>query len=109
MTRGLTPRDEYEKVSREIRSTTTRGDQVHNNKTTSGRQQQEEIRSTTTNIRVTYSSYRFDAYKDEMRACGASAVIFGHQLGDLHENVISNVMKVRSKLPPTRPPIPLPF
>ena len=35
VTRGLTPRDEYEKVSREIRSTTTRGDQVDNNKYTS--------------------------------------------------------------------------
>ena len=33
------------------------GDQVHNNKRRSGPQQQEEIRSTTTNIRVTYSSY----------------------------------------------------
>lgn len=36
---------------------------------------------------------RFDAYRSAIRACGAPAVFFGHHMGDVHENVISNVMK----------------
>ncbi|KAL1520769.1 hypothetical protein AB1Y20_022335 [Prymnesium parvum] len=36
---------------------------------------------------------RFEAYADAMAATGAQAVFFGHHIGDLQENVISNVMK----------------
>ena len=36
---------------------------------------------------------RFDAYKEAMSQFGANAVLFGHHIGDLQENVISNVMK----------------
>jgi len=54
VSRGVTPRDEYERESRRI---------------------------------------RFDAYREAMAAHGASAVFFGHHMGDLQENVVSNVMK----------------
>ena len=36
---------------------------------------------------------RFDAYREAMAQFGAGAVLFGHHLGDLQENVVSNVMK----------------
>lgn len=59
VSRGVTPRDEYERESRRI---------------------------------------RFDAYREAMAAHGASAVFFGHHMGDLQENVVSNVMKGASVL-----------
>ena len=41
---------------------------------------------------------RFEAYREAMAGCGACAVFFGHHVGDVHENVISNVMKGASVL-----------
>jgi tRNA(Ile)-lysidine synthetase-like protein len=41
---------------------------------------------------------RFDAYREAMAAHGAAAVFFGHHMGDLQENVLSNVMKGASVL-----------
>jgi tRNA(Ile)-lysidine synthase TilS/MesJ len=59
ISRGVTPRDEYERESRRI---------------------------------------RFDAYREAMEEHGASAVFFGHHMGDVQENVVSNVMKGASVL-----------
>ena len=36
---------------------------------------------------------RFEEYAAAMAATGGQGIFFGHHLGDLHENVISNVMK----------------
>lgn len=52
---GITGRDEYEKVSRDI---------------------------------------RYGFYNQVLGASGCSGVIFGHHLGDVQENVISNVMRL---------------
>jgi len=41
---------------------------------------------------------RFDAYRQALAQFGGRAVLFGHHLGDVHENVISNVMKGASLL-----------
>jgi tRNA(Ile)-lysidine synthetase-like protein len=54
VTRGITNRDEYEKVTREI---------------------------------------RYSFYKSVLEEYNCEAVIFGHHLGDVQENVISNVMR----------------
>jgi len=59
VSRGSTPRDEYERESRRI---------------------------------------RFDAYKQAMAEFGAKAVFFGHHLGDVQENVVSNVFRGTSVL-----------
>jgi tRNA(Ile)-lysidine synthase TilS/MesJ len=51
---GVTGRDEYEKISRDI---------------------------------------RYGFYTEVLTATGCGGVIFGHHLGDVQENVISNVMR----------------
>lgn len=54
VTRGITDRDEYERVAREI---------------------------------------RYSTYQQVLTTHGGQGVIFGHHLGDVQENVISNVMR----------------
>ena len=54
VTRGVTGRDEYEKISRDI---------------------------------------RYSTYQAVLKEFGCKGVIFGHHLGDVQENVISNVMR----------------
>lgn len=41
---------------------------------------------------------RFDAYREAMSEFGGGAIFFGHHIGDVQENVISNVMKGASVL-----------
>jgi tRNA(Ile)-lysidine synthase TilS/MesJ len=59
VTRGVTGREEFEKISRDI---------------------------------------RYDFYKSIMGSTGCRGVLFGHHLGDVQENVISNVMRGCSPL-----------
>mmetsp|Transcript_1456 Transcript_1456/g.1595 ORF Transcript_1456/g.1595 Transcript_1456/m.1595 type:complete len:1112 (+) Transcript_1456:180-3515(+) len=59
VTRGITGREEFEKISRDI---------------------------------------RYDFYKSIMGSTGCRGVLFGHHLGDVQENVISNVMRGCSPL-----------
>jgi tRNA(Ile)-lysidine synthase TilS/MesJ len=66
VTRGVTARDEYEKVSRDIR----------------------------------YGFYRTCIQEEHERGAAqgrvvlVSGVIFGHHLGDVQENVVSNVLRL---------------
>lgn len=38
---------------------------------------------------------RYDFYRSEIRAAGARAVFVGHHRGDVQENIVTNVMRVR--------------
>ena len=84
VTRGVTSRDEYEKVARDIRYAFYRqcraevlgGDGMSGVGNTTSTSTSADVPITTSSSEVVLSG-----------------VIFGHHLGDVQENVISNVMR----------------
>lgn len=84
MTRGVTNRDEYEKVARDIRYSFYK--QCMAEAATA-------IESTTTSSTRCVTCTGTDGSDSANKKVVLSGVIFGHHEGDVQENVISNVMR----------------
>jgi len=91
VTRGVTSRDEYEKVARDIRYAFYRQCRAEALSGSSGgvsggvSEQSSVSTSATTSATVPATT--------SLSEVVLSGVIFGHHLGDVQENVISNVMR----------------
>ena len=82
VTRGVTDRSEYEKVSRDIRYVDVNCFQPL-----------PHIWLTLWCIVKCCVNYSYGFYKDILTKYQCKGVMFGHHLGDVQENVISNVMR----------------
>lgn len=99
--RGVTNRDDYERESRKIRCAGNSQDILDT--TVPGQTHSPQLREPQgllafTTSATTHSSIRprYDFYQAELRRAGARAVFVGHHKGDVQENIVTNVMRVRA-------------